>query len=73
MSDQETTADQEENKDTEETATDSLADLQELEKIKQELMKEKEKAAKELAEGEEEGEDLREVDYLHRRPSQQSQ
>ncbi|HAX46439.1 MAG TPA: hypothetical protein QF772_01120 [Nitrospinaceae bacterium] len=66
MSDQETTADQEENKDTEETATDSLADLQELEKIKQELMKEKEKAAKELAEGEEEGEDLREVDYLQK-------
>ncbi len=66
MSDQETTADQEENKDAEEKDTDSLADLQELEKIKQELMKEKEKAAKELAEGEEEDEDLREVDYLQK-------
>lgn len=46
--------------------TDSLADLKELEKIKQELMKEKEKAAQELAEGEEEDEDLREVDYLQK-------
>lgn len=66
MSDQETTADQEENKDTEEKETDSLADLQELEKIKKELMAEKEKAAKELAEGEGDDEDLREVDYLQK-------
>ncbi|MBI4382877.1 MAG: hypothetical protein HY579_02450 [Nitrospinae bacterium] len=44
---------------------DSLSDLSELEKIKKELQKEKEKAAKELAEGEEE-EDLREVDYLQK-------
>lgn len=67
MSDQETTADkEEEKKDTEEKETDSLADLQELEKIKLELMKEKEIAAKELAEGEEAEEDLREVDYLQK-------
>jgi len=46
--------------------TDSLADLSELEKIKQELLKEKEKAAQELEEGEEEEEDLREVDYLQK-------
>jgi len=45
---------------------DSLADLSELEKIKQELLKEKEKAAQELEEGEEEEEDLREVDYLQK-------
>lgn len=44
---------------------DSLSDLSELEKIKKELQKEKEKAAKELAGGEEE-EDLREVDYLQK-------
>ncbi|HJL72496.1 MAG TPA: hypothetical protein QGI40_01415 [Nitrospinaceae bacterium] len=66
MNDQETTTDQEENKDTEEKETDSLADLQELEKIKKELMAEKEKAAKELAEGEGDDEDLREVDYLQK-------
>ena len=45
---------------------DSLSDLQELEKIKKELLEEKEKAAKELAEGEGEDEDLREVDYLQK-------
>jgi len=50
----------------EETSVDSLADLSELESIKAELQKEKEKAAKELAEGEEEDEDLREVDYLQK-------
>ena len=66
MSDQETTAKEEENKDSQEAGSDSLADLQELEKLKQELMKEKEKAAKELAEGQEEEEDLREVDYLQK-------
>jgi len=65
LSDQETTA-EEESKDSEKADSDSLADLQELEKIKQELMKEKEKAAKELAEGQEEDEDLREVDYLQK-------
>ena len=65
MSDQETTED-EENKNSQEADSDSLADLQELEKIKQELMKEKEKAAQELAEGEDEDEDLREVDYLQK-------
>ena len=64
MSDQEIT--EEESKDSKETESDSLGDLQELEKIKQELMKEKEKAAKELAEGQEEEEDLREVDYLQK-------
>ena len=74
MSDQETTAKEEESKDSQEgetkdsqeAETDSLADLQELEKLKQELMKEKEKAATELAEGQEEDEDLREVDYLQK-------
>ncbi len=50
----------------EETSVDSLSDLSELEKIKAELQQEKEKAAKELAEGEEEDEDLREVDYLEK-------
>jgi hypothetical protein len=45
---------------------DSLPDLKELDKLKKELMKEKEKAAQELAEGEEEEEDLREVDYLQK-------
>ena len=66
MSDQETTAKEEESKDSQEAGSDSLADLQELEKLKQELMKEKETAAKELAEGQEEEEDLREVDYLQK-------
>ena len=65
MSDQETTAaEEEESKDSRDAGSDSLSDLQELEKIKQDLIKEKEKAAKELAEGQEEDEDLREVDYL---------
>ena len=69
MSDQETAANEEEKKDTE--ASDvidavSLSDLQELEKIKKELLAEKEKATKELADGEEEDEDLREVDYLQK-------
>ncbi len=45
---------------------DSLSDLSELEKIKKELQKEKEKAAKELAAGEGEEEDVREVDYLQK-------
>ena len=73
MSDQETTANEEEKKDSEASSeasdvidADSLADLQELEKIKKELLEEKEKAAKELAEGEEDDEDLREVDYLQK-------
>ena len=50
----------------EEKEVDHLADLSELEKIKAELQKEKEEAAQELAEGEEEDEDLREVDYLQK-------
>ena len=50
----------------EEKEVDHLSDLNELEKIKAELQKEKEKAAQELAEGEEEDEDLREVDYLQK-------
>ena len=66
MSDQETAPNEEEKKDSQETDLDSLSDLQELEKIKQELLKEKEKASKELAEGQEEEEDLREVDYLQK-------
>ena len=68
MSDQDTetkeTADSSEA--PEEKEVDHLADLSELEKIKAELQKEKEKAAQELAEGEEEDEDLREVDYLQK-------
>ncbi len=70
MSDQETeTKNEEENKDAAGTETkdvDSLSDLSELEKIKLELQKEKEKAAKEIEAGEEEEEDLREVDYLQK-------
>ena len=69
MSDKETAANEEEKKDSESSdvvAEDSLSDLQELEKIKKELMEEKEKAAQELAEGEEDDEDLREVDYLQK-------
>ena len=50
----------------EEKEVDHLSDLSELEKIKVELQKEKEKAAQELAEGEDEEEDLREVDYLQK-------
>lgn len=50
----------------EEKEVDHLSDLSELEKIKVELQKEKEKAAQELAEGEGEEEDLREVDYLQK-------
>ena len=71
MSDQETETKNDEGQ-KEETAgvetkdVDSLADLSELEKIKLELQQEKEKAAKELAEGEEEEEDLWEVDYLQK-------
>ena len=50
----------------EEKEVDHLSDLSELEKIKLELQQEKEKAAQELAEGEDEEEDLREVDYLQK-------
>ena len=50
----------------EEKEVDHLSDLSELEKIKVELQREKEKAAQELAEGEDEEEDLREVDYLQK-------
>ena len=68
MSDQDTET--KENPDSseapEEKEVDHLSDLSELEKIKAELQKEKEKAAQELAEGEEEEEDLREVDYLQK-------
>jgi len=75
LSDQETTAEEEENKDSPEAEenkdspeaeSDSLADLAELEKLKKELLQEKEKAAKELDEGQEDDEDLREVDYLQK-------
>ena len=73
MSDQETAPNEEEKKDSEGSSeasdvidADSLSDLQELEKIKKELLEEKEKATKELAEGQEEDEDLREVDYLQK-------
>ena len=73
MSDQETAPNEEEKKSSEASSeasdvidADSLSDLQELEKIKKELLEEKEKATKELAEGQEEDEDLREVDYLQK-------
>jgi hypothetical protein len=69
LSDQETTANEEEKKDSEASDVidaDSLSDLEELEKIKKELLEEKEKASKELAEGQDEEEDLREVDYLQK-------
>ena len=66
MSDQDTKAGEEESKDSQDAESDSLADLQELEKIKQELMKEKEKASQELAKGEDADEDLREVYYLQK-------
>lgn len=58
----------EEGEDKEQSARseDPLGDLSELEKIKAELQAEKEKAAQELAEGDEEEEDLREVDYLQK-------
>lgn len=49
-----------------EEPSDSLSDLNELEKLKKELAKEKEKAAKDLQAGEETDEDLREVDYLQK-------
>lgn len=49
-----------------EEPSDSLSDLNELEKLKKELAKEKEKAAKDLQAGEEADEDLREVDYLQK-------
>jgi hypothetical protein len=45
---------------------DPIGDLSELDKIKKELEAEKAKAAKELVDGEEEVEDLREVDYLQK-------
>ena len=71
MSDQEEAAKAEEAGVTKEEqqegiGADSLPDLKELDKLKKELMKEKEKAAQELAEGEEGEEDLREVDYLQK-------
>ena len=59
---QEGTADAEANQRQE----DPIGDLSELEKIKKELEAEKAKAAKELQKGEEEDEDLREVDYLQK-------
>ena len=59
-------APEEKSETPEEKEVDHLSDLSELEKIKVELQKEKEKAAQELAEGEDEEEDLREVDYLQK-------
>ena len=70
LSDQDTetkeTPDSSETPGEKEVDVDHLSDLSELEKIKLELQQEKEKAAQELAEGEEEEEDLREVDYLQK-------
>ena len=64
MSEQDAEAKEEGQEAGSDTELDSLSDLSELEKIKLELQKEKEKAAQELEEGQEEEEDLREVDYL---------
>lgn len=72
MSDQETKT--EENLTDQEAADseanqrqeDPLGDLSELDKIKKELEAEKAKAAEELKAGEEDDEDLREVDYLQK-------
>ncbi|MEE2987811.1 MAG: hypothetical protein VX667_08505 [Nitrospinota bacterium] len=64
MSEQDAEAKEEGQEAGSDTELDSLADLSELEKIKLELQKEKEKAAQDLEEGQEEEEDLREVDYL---------
>lgn len=70
LSDQDTetkeTPDSSETPGEKEVDVDHLSDLSELEKIKVELQQEKEKAAQELAEGEDEEEDLREVDYLQK-------
>jgi hypothetical protein len=62
-------SDQEEKKEgtaEAEEKVDSLSDLSELEKIKKDLEIEKIKAAKELELGEDEEEDLREVDHLQK-------
>ena len=64
MSEQDAEAKEEGQEAGSDTELDSLADLSELEKIKLELQKEKEKAAQDLEEGQEEEEDLRDVDYL---------
>lgn len=69
MSDQEAESSQEEKKEeavADSGETDSLSVLSELEKIKKDLEVEKIKAAKELEQGEEEEEDLREVDHLQK-------
>ena len=69
MSDQEAESSQEEKKEeagVETEKVDSLSALSELEKIKKDLEIEKVKAAKELEQGEEEEEDLREVDHLQK-------
>ena len=70
LSDQDTetkeTPDSSETPGEKEVDVDHLSDLSELEKIKAELQKEKEKATQELAEGEDEDEDLREVDHLQK-------
>ena len=64
MSEQDAEAKEEGQEAGSDTELDSLADLSELEKIKLELQKEKEKAAQDLEAGQEEEEDLREADYL---------
>ena len=74
MSDQETNTEEAEGQQGEGAAgtddnqrqNDPIGDLSELEKIKKELEAEKAKAAKELQGGEDEDEDLREVDYLQK-------
>lgn len=71
MSEQETNTEEEVKgsegaKDENQRTEDPIGDLSELEKIKKELEAEKAKAAKELEQGEDEEEDLREVDYLQK-------
>lgn len=68
MSEEETTTEEgaAESAEANQRTEDPLGDLSELEKIKKELEAEKIKAAKELEEGEDEEEDLREVDFLQK-------
>jgi len=68
LSDQEAESSQEKKDGTAaaEEKVDSLSDLSELEKIKKDLEIEKIKAAKELELGQDEEEDLREVDHLQK-------
>jgi len=68
LSEEETTTEEgaAESAEANQRTEDPVGDLSELEKIKKELEAEKLKAAKELEAGEEEEEDLREVDFLQK-------